>query len=95
MLLCVVRRGAEEAFNDQRGANVRVDEERFVDLVHDSQQGRRAVHFDFLQRRYDNPQRKRKVRRHEVKHEDRRLDEVCACVVCLCGVLVLPISWQE
>ena len=31
----------------------------------------------------------------EVKHEDRRLDEVCACVVCLCGVLVLPISWQE
>eukprot|EP01047_Picozoa_sp_COSAG01_P038645 COSAG01_NODE_3148_length_6514_cov_194.153079_6_plen_398_part_00 len=71
VLLCVVRRGAEEAFNDQRGANVRVDEERFVDLVHDSQQGRRAVHFDFLQRRYDNPQRKRKVRRHEVKHEDR------------------------
>eukprot|EP01047_Picozoa_sp_COSAG01_P068519 COSAG01_NODE_9922_length_2301_cov_2.470481_1_plen_270_part_10 len=70
--------GAEDAYLSGRGEQVKIDEERYVDLrpFRTSKDGLRmgkgrTKDFDFKQRRYEDPERQRKVRRYEVKHTGR------------------------
>jgi hypothetical protein len=56
--------GAEDAYLSGRGEQVKIDEERYVDV-------RCGNAINFLQQRYDQPSRKRAVRRYEVKHTGR------------------------
>eukprot|EP01049_Picozoa_sp_SAG25_P004330 SAG25_NODE_270_length_10627_cov_13.114267_4_plen_1341_part_00 len=56
--------GAEDAYLSGRGEQVKIDEERYVDV-------RCGSAINFLQQRYDQPSRKRAVRRYEVKHTGR------------------------